>query len=385
KDVDIVLLRRRKKRRRQLTKFIIFALVVGLGITAYVKIDDWFPKLEGIGSRFHSVKSNSTDSDENFPLSISGGIDYQVADLGGSLAILSDAYLYIYDSDGELYDERQHAYANAMLQTTDKRALIYESGGSQLRVDSIRKNIFTKKLDNTIVFARISEGGKIAVITNSDTYACKLTVFDDSGEEVYSRNCVERVLDISFNAEGTGCILSTSDASEGEIVSRIISVSFDSKEDNWTSDPINTLCLKTYYDSSGIFVIGSTRCAYYSDTGKPEMTYDYPSTLVDWDYCEEGAALLFEDETKRQSSFTTISSTSKTPNEKKFSNSGVKCIRFADRNVLVLSKDGINRYGFKGTEETNLTPENSYERFIVIDDYIFLMGYDRIDRIEYQS
>lgn len=384
KDVDIVSLRRKRRRRRQLTKFMIFLIVATLGFTAYIKIDDWFPKLEGIGNRFQSVKSSGNElSDGNFPLSISGGIDYQVGDLNGYLAILSDAYLYIYNQDGELYDERQHAYANAMLQTASKKVLVYEAGGNNFRVDSRRKNLYNKKLDNSIMFARISDNGNVAVISTSDTYVCKLTVFDEEGVEIYSRNCVERVIDMSFSSDEKGCVLATTDALDGELVSKLIGVSFDSKEDKWMSDPINTLCLKTYCYKEGIFVIGEKKCAYYNDKGQQEMSYDYPSVLIDWDFCDMGAALLFENEKKRYGYFTTISSSKKTPNQKEFSNSSVKCIRFKDKNVYVMNKEGINRYGFDGSEETNISSENSYEKFIIIDDYIFLLGYDRINRIEY--
>ncbi|MBS1325028.1 MAG: hypothetical protein HP044_03765 [Oscillospiraceae bacterium] len=68
--------------------------------------------------------------------------------------------------------------------------MIYESGGNKFRIDNKRKNLYTKKMEQNIIFARISENGNVAVITTSDTYICKLTVFDDSGEEIYSRNCV---------------------------------------------------------------------------------------------------------------------------------------------------------------------------------------------------
>ncbi|MBQ3567181.1 MAG: hypothetical protein IJA12_08375 [Oscillospiraceae bacterium] len=386
RDVDIVSLRRKKKRRRQLTKFTIFALIVTLGITAYVKVDDWFPKLEGIGSRFQSVKSNNGDSaDGNFPLSVSGGIDYQVGNLNDYLAILSDAYLYIYDQDGDLYDERQHAYANAMMQTAEKKVLIYESGGNNFRVDSRRKNLYSKKLDNTIVFARISESGSTAIITNSDNYACKLLVFDDTGNQIYSRNCVERVVDIAFNESSTGCVLSTSDAQNGELVTKLISVDFNSEKDKWTSEAFSTMCLKTCYDENGIFLIGDTKCAYYDSKGKQTLTYDYPSTLIDWDYSADGAALLFENETKRQSYFTTINSKTKEICEKEFDVAGSKCIQIAERYVYVMNKNGISRFGFKGTEETNISSENSYDGFIIIEDYIFQLGYDRIDRTEYKE
>ena len=386
KDVDIVILRRRRKRRRQMAKFIAFILLASIIFGLYVKRDVWFPKLEGIGSRFQSVKSSGGElSGENFPLNISGGIDYQVGNLNGYLAILSDAYIYIYTEDGELYEERQHAYANAMLQTSGKKALIYESGGNKLRIDNKRKNLYTKKMEQNIIFARISENGNVAVITTSDTYICKLTVFDDSGEEIYSRNCVERVIDLTFNEDGTGCILATSDAADGEIISKIISVSFDSKKDKWTSDALNTMCLKTYYDRNGILVLGDTKCAYYSNNGELLTSYDYPSSLVDWDYRDGKIAMLFENEIKRQNYFTTIDSEKREPNQNEFSNSSANCIRISGGQVLILSKEGIIKYDFNGEGEKNISSESAYEKFILIDNYIFLLGYDRIDRIEYKG
>lgn len=386
KDVDIVILRRRRKRRRQMAKFIAFILLASIIFGLYVKRDVWFPKLEGIGSRFQSVKSSGGElSGENFPLNISGGIDYQVGNLNGYLVILSDAYIYIYTEDGELYEERQHAYANAMLQTSGKKALIYESGGNKFRIDNKRKNLYTKKMEQNIIFARISENGNVAVITTSDTYICKLTVFDDSGEEIYSRNCVERVIDLTFNEDGTGCILATSDAADGEIISKIISVSFDSKKDKWTSDALNTMCLKTYYDRNGILVLGDTKCAYYSNKGELLTSYDYPSSLVDWDYRDGKIAMLFENEIKRQNYFTTIDSEKREPNQNEFSNSSANCIRISGGQVLILSKEGIIKYDFNGGGEKNISSESAYEKFILIDNYIFLLGYDRIDRIEYKG
>ncbi len=386
KDVDIVLLRRRRKRRRQMAKFTAFILLASVIFGLYIKRDVWFPRLEGIGSKFQSVKSSNGEfSGENFPLSISGGIDYQVGNLNGYLTILSDAYIYIYTDDGELYEERQHAYANAMLQTAGKKLLIYESGGNRFRIDNKRKNLYTKKMDKNIIFARISDNGNVAVITTSDTYACKLTVFDESGEEIYSRNCVERVTDLTFNENGTGCILATSDAANGEIISKIISVSFDSKKDKWISDVLNTMCLKTYYDGDSILVLGDTKCAYYNSKGEFLTSYDYPSRLTDWDYRNGKIVMLFENEIKRQNYFTTIDSEKREPNQNEFSNGSAKCIRLSDGKVLVMTKEGIIKYEFKGGGEKNINSESSYEKFILIDDYIFLLGYDRIDRMEYKG
>lgn len=107
KDIDIVRLRKRRNRRKKLLKLLAFVLLVSSVAAFYVKRDDWYPKLEGIGNRFESVKSNGGNlAKGNFPISISGGIEYQTGEINGYLAILSDAYLYIYDCDGDLCDER---------------------------------------------------------------------------------------------------------------------------------------------------------------------------------------------------------------------------------------------------------------------------------------
>lgn len=386
KDVDIVLLRRRRKMRRRLVKLTAFLFLVFVIFGLYVKRDVWFPKLEGIGNRYQSVKSSNGELAEgNFPLSISGGIDYQTSNLDGSLAILSDAYFYIYNLDGSLREERQHAYANAMFQTSGKKSIVYESGGNNFRVESKSKTVYTKKLEQNIIFARISSKGYAAVVTNSDTYVCRLTVYDDSGDEIYGRDCVERVTNITFNDDSTGCLISTSKAQNGAILSNIISVAFDSKKDKWTSDDFSAMELRTYYTSDGFFVLGDTKCAYYSSKGEFISEYIYPSSLVDFDFKGGKAAMLFSNEAKRFSYVTTLSGSDSDPKEREFADRNAKCIRIIGDHICLLTNDGLYQYNMSGEDEQKISSEGSYERFIFIDKYIFLLGYDRIDRIDYKD
>ncbi len=384
-DIDISLLRKRRKRRRQLVKLAAFMLLVGVCVTLYAQRDLWFPKLEGIGGRFQSVRSGGELAEGNFPLSISGGIDYQTAELNGYLAILSDAYLYIYSDKGELYEERQHAYSNAVLQTSGKRALVYESGGNNFRVENKSKVLYSKKLDSNIIFARLSADGTTAVVTNSETYQCRVIVYDESGKEIYSRDCVERVIDLAFNDNSSGCVLATIDAVGGDMYSKLISLSFNSKKDNWTSEMLDTMCVKLYSYDKSVFVMGDTKCAFYNEKGEKKTEYQYPAKLKDWDYYEGKAAMLFENETKRHSYITTFDSEKQDPNVTEFKDNNAKCIRLIDGNVCVLGKEGITQYNFGGGSEKKISAEGSYEKMIYIDKYIFLLGYDRIDRIDYNG
>lgn len=386
RDVNIRLLRKRKKRRRQIAKLTAFLLLAAIAVTLYLKRNVWLPELEGIGSKFQSVKSNGEQvAGGNFPLNISGGIDYQTKELNGNLAILSDAYLYIYSDDGDLYEERQHAYSNAILQTAGKKALIYESGGNRFRVENRSKVLYSKKLDDNIIFARIAEDGTVAVVTDSDAYICRMIVYDESGNEIYSRNCVDRVTDLAFDDNSQGCVISTINAVDGNICSKIVSVSFKSKSDNWSTDNIDTMSVRLFRSGGSIMLIGDTKCAGYDKNGALINEYTYPAGLKDFDYSDGKAVMLYENEIKRHSYVAAFDGSAKEPNVMEFSDNNARCIRLIEGNICVLGRNGIMKYDFGGGGDKQISAEGSYEKMIYIKDHIFLLGYDRIDRIDYKG
>ena len=98
---DIGLLRRRKRRRQKILKFTAFLVLIIIGVGLYENRDRWIPKLEGIGTKYYSIsQSKKTKSSGSFPLIVSDGVNYSVGNIERNLAILSDAYLYIYSNDG---------------------------------------------------------------------------------------------------------------------------------------------------------------------------------------------------------------------------------------------------------------------------------------------
>lgn len=383
---DIVLLRRRRIRRRRMQKGLLVLVVLLVALGLYLKRDEWFPKLEGIGSRYQTIRQNDgTLADGNFPLSVSGGIEYDTAELDGDLAILSDAYFYLYSIDGNQIESRQHAYANARMEAAGKKALIYESSGSRFRVEGTYKTVYQKDLDEQIVFARISAKGYVAVVTTSELCACVIRVYDDNGDEIYTRDCVERVIDLSFSPEGDGCTIAMLNASEGQMITTIRAFRFKETVDRWTAPPLDTLCISVYNtNDGGVFLMGDTKCAYYDSNGQLTGSYTYTGKLVDGT-CRDGkAALLFENETKRQSSLVLLKRSVDEPAEISF-DTIVKSVAVQNGNAYVLTKSEILSYSFGGKPEKSVPVSDSYESFKQVDDYMFLFGYDKIDRIDYEE
>lgn len=378
-NVDVVLLRNRMKRRRRIVKVLIALFIVGICVLVYAKRDVWFPQLEGIGSRYQNVtRSDDADTGGEFELSVSGGVEYTAEFINNNLFILCDKYLYIYTANGKLRDSRQHAYSNAVMKVNNSRALIYSSNGTSFRVDSPSKMLYEQTLDQPIWFGVLSEQGYAAIVTESETYACRLIIFDATGKLLYSRECVERLADVCFY--GNGCIFSTISASGGELNTTLQYITFESKDPQWETSPFSTLCLDVCaMPDGGAFVIGDTKAAYYSSTGALVGSYDYNAELVDYAFSEGKAAVLLKNEQRRQSILLLFSDKSAAPVTVTF-DSITKSVIIDGETVYLLGGGQIQSYSFAGDALHTVEVRDAYERILRYGKYFYLLGYDKIHR-----
>ena len=379
-NVDVVLVRNRMKRRRQLVKLLIVLAVASLVVFMYLKRDMWFPQLEGIGSRYQNVTRNEdADAEGDFELTVSGGVDYTADFINNNLFILCDKYLYIYGTDGKLKDSRQHAYSNAVMKICNKRALIYSSNGTNFRVDTPSKMLYELILDQPIWFGVLSDEGYAAIVTDSETYACRLTIYDAAGKLLYTRECVERLSDVCFY--GDGCIFSTISAAEGELTTTLQYITFD-KTEQWETTPFATLCLDVCsLPEGGAFVIGDSKAAYYSSNGALEGSYDYNAALVDYAFADGRAAVLLKNEQRRQSVLMLFNDRSAAPVSVQLDSIG-KSVIISDELVYVLGGGHIKTYSFSGAEMESIGVQDAYEKLLKNGKYYYLLGYDKINRTD---
>lgn len=376
---DITDLRRKRKKKRNTQKFIGFMAIMVIALGLYVSRDRWMPKMNG----GNNVLTDDEISNGNFPLKITNGVDYQSCQLGKGIALLSDTRLYIYSVDGELIDTRTNTYPNTILKYGGKRALMYEQSGYNFKIESRGRTIYEKQTKNQIIQASISEKGYVAVVTMSDRYVCELTVYDADGDEVYFRGCVERIMDISFNHDSTGCYITSVGASEGQIVSITTAVSFSSQENLWKSDELGTCCISSYStEDNGLFVFGDTACAYYNNEGTRELEYKYASSLIDASFRSGKAAVLFESKERRKNTLVMFANHDKDAVEVQI-NKSVKSIYAEEKAVYVMTDSAIDAYSYSGKLIKSKQISDTYRQFYKIDNYIMLLGYNKIDRIEF--
>ncbi len=380
---DVHTLRKIKRRRRMIRRVLLFVVLSAFILVLYVNRDLWIPKLEQIGQSQQFVQqSDGALSGNRFPLSIYGGAAYQTGTIDDRLLILSDTYLYLYKADGTLDAARQHAYGSAMLQTAGDYALVYESGSTRFRLETKGSTVYEKNSSDTIVFGRVSREGMVALVTTSGTSACTLIVYNVDGKAIYQRNCVSQLAEVAFDTENGGCYAVSIRTKDGVLQSVVNSYDFQSEKPRWTSTPLDMLCISVYNTKDGgVFVLGDVSCAYLDVGGAVRSTYVYPDTLICGDFYEDTAAVLLRNEEKRTNTVALLKNDNSEPKLMDYE-STVKDVAVDGSTVTVQTRTALETRDHNGNAVAAAEISDRFDSFLPMDSYIFLMGYDTIDRID---
>ena len=381
---DIVDIKNRKKRRKRLLKFLVFLLVIGIGTSAYLTRDMWYNKLRGIGEQYRTIVNTGRLADGNFPIDISTNSDYQLTAAGKNIEVLSDTYTMYYDTEGNLLKKRQHAYTNSIIRVAGSKTLIYESSGNELSVEDAENVIYTKEFDNNILFARISSEGYTGVVTTSDNFNCELKVFDKKGTLVYGRECMELVSGLSFLSGSTGCVITYVAAEGGKLVTSVQKLDFSQDGELWTSPGMTTTGYEVYGYDSGAFVLGYDACGYVDNNGQICSYYQYDGDMKGGSSSGGQSAVIVNNDDRRKYIAALFSGGGTEPIIINLEEPAVDVI-VEEGLAYVLTEGHMMAYDFNGEVRSIAHVSDSYTGFVRCEGHIFLKGYNKIDRIDYES
>jgi len=382
---DIVDQKNRKRRRKRLIRFFTILLVAALGTGLYFTRDKWYNKLRGIGEQYRTIVNTGQLAEGNFPIEVSGGGDYQFVSSGKKMIVLSDTNTYYYDTDGNLLKRRQHTYTNTVLRAAGGKALLYENGGNEFSVENDEQIFYDKTFaDKLILFARISDEGYTAVVTTSENYSCELIVYDKRGKVIYGRQCIEKVSDISFINGSKGCVLSYISAENGQLVTNVQEINFSEKEENWTSPGLNTLGLEVCGFGNGAFVLGTDACGYVDGSGQISSYYSYDGELVAGASENGNSAVIVNNDDRRKYVMAIFTGCDSEALVIDLGEPSVDVAVYEDL-AYVMCQGNIKAYDFNGGLRSIAEVSDSYTGFVRNEEHIFLKGYNKIDRIDYES
>lgn len=381
---DIVDQKNREKRKQRIVKTFVFLLVASVIAGLAMTWEIWYPKLRGIGKQYKTIVNSGKLAEGNFPIKVSGGSGYQLKFTKNLVLVQSDTYLYFYDKDGALLKKRQHAYNNPILRAAGGCALVYDNGGNDISFENEEETFYTKSFDSSILFARLCYNGTAAVVTTAENYSCKLTVLDKKGTVIYERKCIEMVSDLSFIDGASGCVLSSITAENGRLTTMVKQISFSESGEKWTSPGFGTLALEIFGSPEGTFIYGDDSCGYIDTNGNISSYYQYEGTVAGGSSTRGKSAVVVNDDDRRKYCAVLFDGCGSDPLKIDLEKPAVSVLVYNDL-AYVLTQNELLAYDFSGNLRSTASVNDTYTGFVRSEKFIFLKGYDSIDRIDYDA
>lgn len=125
------------------------------------------------------AQSDTTGGGE--PFAYQGGSSLSLVNLDGDLLAVSETGVRLYSPGGVAYIEETVLLSCPTCQVAGDSAVVYDAGGSFLRVYSDREQVFDLGNSSvTILSARLNSSGYLTVITRSSGYKGVISVYDPS-------------------------------------------------------------------------------------------------------------------------------------------------------------------------------------------------------------
>lgn len=108
--------------------------------------------------------------------------------------VLSKDGIKWYDKKGKLLQEKALSLTDPVLRSSEKYMAVIDISGRDVYFYKDRKMLWTRKLDNRIVNASVSDDGYCTVITQSTEYKSSVNVIDINGADKYMKKCAEDIV-----------------------------------------------------------------------------------------------------------------------------------------------------------------------------------------------
>ncbi|MDR0904317.1 MAG: DUF5711 family protein [Ruminococcus sp.] len=378
--------------------FVLFSIAAAVFILIYTR-DAWYPEMEGILTRVPALPGQQSLAEGNFPLALPEAETVRTRAFDGGFAVLSDTKTAAYGTNGNELLSASHNYANPAISAYENEFVTYDIGGKNFSLYRKGKLRYEKTLAEQILLVRV-KNGICGAVTIGAKHPAVLTVYDNTGREIFSFRSTSRITDIAFNHDDSGVFISLLSSKSGDLVSRVVYYSFTEtgKDENGTAIPafesetFGTLTLsltavpaKTGEEMSDLLLlVGDRELAVLSSELKllKQVVYNEPGTLKNYSVNGLNAALLFSDELSNSSTMLIMDSDYMTKSVTIPSNIRMLKATADDYGILALSDGKIDRFSLSGIDISDIPLPGSYSSFIISGDYIFLLGYGEINRLD---
>lgn len=210
-------------------------------------------------------------------------------------ALLGEKDMAVVSSSGRELYRIQHGYVNPGLASGDTRIVVFSRGGTDYSVESRTKTLTKGETEQEILFADMSPGGWLAVVTSS-RYRSNLMIYDPLYGPDWTmifKLVDEKPILTAFKDDKTlalGCL----SAKDGVLGSTIFILRTNSDKPTATIREPYARLLKAGYAGGNLIAIYDTHTAVYDSEGRSLAQYDYNGQSIETaDINADSVALVF--------------------------------------------------------------------------------------------
>lgn len=381
KNVDLNKYRKKKKRGMLLLKLTVFLLAVIAVVFVWLNAATIFEPLRGIASK---VETKTTD-DVGFPIELPGSSEYSIMRFGENFSLLTDTYLYAYDTSGAQNYALKHGYSHPEQATNEKRILLYDKLAYNFALYSKSSLIYQKALEDKIVYASVGDDSLAAIVTQSKRYANILYIYDDGGNWLYTKKFAdENVMQVCSAGDGEHIIVSTVSASQGDILTNFYRFSVKSAEAPLWKYTLRTGSLPCGLSADKDKVIAvCDNCILSLNTADGEQLglYAYSGTLKNYHISDDRILVHYSDISTNKSVLIELDQTAAAISLA-YVSANASCLYCDTSGIYVLEGSRVKIFdeGLIG-ERYIQTTEDDYSDFVKISGNLYMLGYETIGKI----
>ena len=236
--------------------------------------------------------------EQGFPQQTGAGEVYQAESLGDSFVVLGSEGCTVFSDGGGRLNAIGTGYARPALAAGKNSFVLYNRSGSELRVESRTRELYTRQTDGHIYLCALSDRGELAVVTDDVRKLALLTVYDSSRNELltWSTTTAEGVpMRMAFSPDGTQLAIAAVTAQNGQMLTNLYLLNLRAGEPQLlSSEPGSTPLALTWPSNDRLLAVCDTHAALYGSDGSAKGRYDFGGqTVVALSAEHGGLAVLF--------------------------------------------------------------------------------------------
>lgn len=365
--------RKKKKKKKLMSKALMVLLILLLGFAGFLIV--------------RSISDNHVAGNPAaFPVSFKGETPYDLNQAEGNLIVTTETQIKFYSSSARNIASYHHSFSRPITKIGGARALTYDQGGYQLRIDTKNNNIKEMKTATPILFCEINASGYYAVVTSENRYTNSVTVYNSSFKQIYKYSAQEYIMALDFK-DNNNCIVAAQTAKSGDFDTVIYGLNFKKDAEAFKSEVLGIMALAVDHKSNdAVALVGSQGLTTLNKKGEVQKSFDFAGEISNiYENIPDHTVVTLKNTTNpNETDIFAFSQEGALAAQSKLQ--GIVQDLYCDKNgILMLDKNTIFEYNYSLEQLQSYENDSSYQHIIRMNGVVYALGTSQLQKFEPQS